>query len=233
MGKTITVRPLYIVKGSIIIIVIIGYFYVPGLQEFFDRGMTYLRCRDFEGLRQFIVSYGMWAPVASISLMVLQSLVPFVPGLLLTITNAWIFGWQHGAFYSWLGGLLGAILDFAIARFYGRLVVEQFVNGKYLKQTDDFLHKNGLLAVFITRLTPVIPFKVVSYGAGLTTMGIWRFIVATGIGQAPAIVLYSILGQNITRHIRMTIFLTSLVIMVTIAIYYYRKKIKERLFSRK
>lgn len=225
-------RPLTFLKCSILIIVLIGYFYVPGVQGFFAQGMTYLRCRDFVGLRQFIISYGIWAPLASISLMVVQSLVPFVPGLLLTITNAWIFGWAHGAFYSWLGGLLGAMLDFGIARFYGRVVVEQFVNRKYLRQTDDFLQKNGFLAVFITRLTPVIPFKVISYGAGLTSMSVWRFVLATGVGQAPAIILYSILGQNITRHIHMAIILTSLVIMVTITIYYYRKKIKERFFSR-
>ena len=75
-------------------------------KNFSIAGITYLRYRDFEGLRQFILSYGFWAPVASIALMAIQSLVPFVPGIIITITNAWIFGWQDGAFYSWVGAYL-------------------------------------------------------------------------------------------------------------------------------
>lgn len=225
--------PLYIWKISLLIIIVAAYFQVPGLRDFFNAGITYLRYRDFEGLRQFILSYELWAPMASIALMIIQSLVPFAPGIVITLANAWIFGWQAGAFYSWVGGLLGAILDFGVARWYGRTVVERLVNEKYLIRIDGFLQKNGLVAVFITRLTPIIPFKVVSYGAGLTTMSLWRFIFATGIGQAPAIILYSILGQNITRHIRGTIALTSLIVILSIAAYSYREWIKKWFFPNK
>jgi uncharacterized membrane protein YdjX (TVP38/TMEM64 family) len=181
MARSIKMKPLYLWKISLVIFAAIAYFHVPGLQVFLVKGTTYLRYRDFEGLRQFILSYGLWAPVVSITLMVVQSLVPLVPGLFITIANAWIFGWQQGAFYSWAGGLLGALLDFGVARWYGRSVVRQLVNDKYLDKTDEFIKKNGLVAVFITRLTPIIPFKVVSYGAGLTTMCWWRFMIANGI----------------------------------------------------
>lgn len=233
MVKTSTKTLLYMLKIGILVVAVVAYFQVAGVQDFFSTGITYLRCRDFEGLRKFILSYGLWAPAASIALMVIQSLVPFVPGLVITLTNAWIFGWQAGAFYSWVGGLLGAILDFGVARWYGRVVVESLVKDKYLTLIDGFLNKNGLVAVFVTRLTPVIPFKIVSYGAGLTSMSLWRFIVATGVGQAPAIILYSIIGQNITRHIRMLIALTSLIVLISIAAYYYREIIKKRFFSNK
>lgn len=225
MAKSITAASTYSCRIGVLVFAVIAYFYLPGLQEFFGAGVTYLRYRDFEGLRQFILTYGGWAPAVSIALMVIQSLVPFVPGLVITITNAWIFGWQYGAFYSWVGALLGATLDFGVARWYGRIVVERFVNSKYLDATDGFLKKHGLLAVFITRLTPIVPFKVVSYGAGLTTMSLWRFMLATAIGQAPAIILYSILGQNITHNIRITIAITSLLITIIAVIYYFREEI--------
>ena len=233
MAESITTASSYICRISVLIFVILAYLYLPGVQEFFFTGITYLRYRDFEGLRQFILSYGSWAAIVSIVLMVVQSLVPFVPGLVITITNAWIFGWQYGALYSWIGALLGAILDFGVARWYGRLVVERFVDIKYISMTDTFLHRYGLLAVFITRLTPIIPFKVVSYGAGLTTMPLWRFVIATAIGQAPATILYSILGQNITHNIRITIAVTSLLISICAVAYYYREEIKHRFFSDK
>lgn len=231
MARSITTVPIYICRIGVLILALIAYYYVPGLQIFLDRGLTYLQYRDFEGLRQFILSYGFWAPIASIALMVIQSLVPLVPGLIITITNAWIFGWQYGAFYSWVGALLGAILDFCVARWYGRLAIEKIIGIKYLDGTDEFFKKHGLLAVFMTRLTPIIPFKVVSYGAGLTSMPFWRFVSATAIGQTPATILYSILGQNITRNIHITITITSLLIVIALIAYFYREKIKQRFFS--
>lgn len=233
MAKSITAVSNYICRIGVLIFVILVYLYSPDVQEFSHAGITYLRYHDFEGLRQLILSYGPWAPIVSIVLMVIQSLVPFVPGLVITVTNAWIFGWQYGALYSWSGALLGAILDFGVARWYGRLVVDRLVNMKYLSMADNFLQKYGLVAIFITRLTPIIPFKVVSYGAGLTTMPLWKFAIATAIGQAPAIILYSILGQNITHNIRITIAITSLLIGMCVLSYHYQDKIKGRFFPNK
>ncbi|MBP2626424.1 MAG: associated protein [Firmicutes bacterium] len=233
MAKSIKAASIDICRIGVLIFAIIAYLYLPGLQGFLDAGITYLRYRDFEGLRQFILSYGEWASVVSIALMVIQSLVPIVPGIVITITNAWIFGWQYGALYSWIGALLGAILDFGVARWYGRLVVERFINIKYLTMTDMFLDKYGLLAVFVTRLTPIIPFKVVSYGAGLTIMPLWKFVIATAIGQAPATIMYSILGQNITHNLRITIAVTSLLVSICVIAYYYRGEIKRRIFPDK
>lgn len=231
MARSIVTTPMNLCRIGVLVFALIAYYYIPGLQEFLNKGLAYLRYRDFEGLRQFILSYGFWAPLASIALMVVQSLVPFVPGLIITITNAWIFGWQYGAFYSWVGGLLGAILDFGIARWYGPLVVGKGIDNKYFNRIDQVLQKHGVVAVLLTRLTPIIPFKVVSYGAGLTSMSFWKFVSATAIGQAPATILYSILGQNITHNIRITIGITSLLIVIGVIVYCYREEIKRRFFS--
>jgi uncharacterized membrane protein YdjX (TVP38/TMEM64 family) len=221
----------YLVKLGVLALAFAAYFYLPGIQEFITNGLAYLRLRNFEGLRQFILAYGVWAPLTSISLMAIQSMVPFVPGIAITITNAWIFGWELGAFYSWIGALLGATLDFEIARWYGRPVVERFISGKMLDKADGFFKKNGVLAVFITRLTPIVPFKVISYGAGLTKMPHFRFAIATGIGQAPAIVLYSFIGQNLTRSLRATIAVTSLLMVLGFTAYYFRDTLEKYFFS--
>lgn len=225
-------RDMLLVKFGIVGLAVAAYFYLPGVQEFSIKGIYYLKYRQFEELRLFILSYGIWAPATSIALMALQSLVPFVPGLIITITNAWIFGWHFGAIYSWLGALLGAIIDFGIARWFGRPVVEKFISPRYLEVTNKFFQKHGVLAVFITRITPIVPFKVISYGAGLTAISLFQFILATGIGQTPGIVLYSILGQHLTRSIRATIVVTSLLIVAGILIYYYRHEIEKFLYDK-
>lgn len=220
----------YITKIGVLVMAAGVFFYLPGIQEFFLSGLAYLRERNFEGLRLFILSYGMWAPLTSIALMVIQSMVPLVPGLAITITNAWVFGWEQGALYSWTGALLGAALDFGIARWYGRPVIERVVSSALLDKTDMFFRHNGVLAVFITRLIPIVPFKVVSYGAGLTDMPVLRFIGATGIGQTPPIVLYSFLAQYAVRSLRTAAAITSLLIALAVLVYYYRHSI-ERFFA--
>jgi len=228
-----TTKTVYAVKFGVLGAAIAAYHLLPEVHDFVSTGVGYLQSRNFEGLRLLILSYGVWAPVTSVALMAVQSTIPLVPGLAITITNAWIFGWEYGALYSWVGALLGAMLDFGIARWYGRPVVERFVKSHHLDVTDRFFQHHGVLAVFITRLTPVIPFKVISYGAGLTNISIYHFIMATGIGQTPAIVLYSILGQNLTRSLRWTVAITSLLIGLGILAYCYRDKIERRLFSNK
>ena len=226
-------KGIYILKFSLLVIVVAAYLFVPGIQEFLSAGMGYLRHHDFEGLREFILSYGVWAPATTIALMAFQSMVPLVPGLAITISNAWIFGWEYGSLYSWIGALIGAAIDFGIARWYGRPVVERFVKPKYLDMTDRFFKRHGVLAVFITRLTPVIPFKIISYGAGLTAITFWKFALATGVGQTPAIVLYSVLGQHLTRSFRAAIFITSILLVLSLLAYYYRDEIETRLSSPK
>jgi uncharacterized membrane protein YdjX (TVP38/TMEM64 family) len=226
-------KKLYFLKIGVLGLAIATYHLIPGVQEFITSSTQYLHNRDFEGLRQLVRSYGPWGPVFTIILMAVQSIVPFVPGLVITITNAWIFGWFYGAVYSWSGSLIGAILDFTIARWFGRPVVELFVKAHHLDASDRFFLQHGIMAVFITRLTPVIPFKVISYGAGLTAISMLRFIMATGVGQTPAIVLYSILGQHLTRSLRATVAITSLLVVIGLVAYHFRDEIEKRLFFNK
>ena len=48
--------------------------------------------------------------------------------------------------------------------------------------------------VFASRLLPFISFDVVSYAAGLTTLSLWRFAVATLAGILPASFLLAHFG---------------------------------------
>lgn len=219
-------------KFFVLVLVVAAYLIIPGVHDFISAGFDFLRRHDYRGLRDFILSYGVWAPITSIALMVLQSLVPLAPGVVITVTNAWIFGWQHGAMYSWVGALLGAAIDFGLARWYGRPVVERFTSSYWLKVVDTYLQRHGIIAVVISRIIPVIPFKLVSYGAGLTIFSFRQYIIATGIGQIPAIVLYSILGQHFLRNVQATFWVTVALILFGVVLYYYRNNI-ENYFSEK
>ncbi len=158
-----------------------------------------LATADMEGLRLVILDFGIWAPIVSIGIMIFQSLVSPLPSFVVTLTNAWVFGWKAGAFYSWTGGMLGAALCWAIAKAFGRPVVEKMISGMVLEKTDVFFRKNGTHAILIARLLPVMPFDAISYAAGLTPVSFRSFLLATGLGQLPGTIIYSIWGYNLTR----------------------------------
>jgi uncharacterized membrane protein YdjX (TVP38/TMEM64 family) len=102
--------------------------------------------------------------------------------------------------------MAGAVLCFYIARYLGRDTVERLTSIKALKTIDDFFKYYGKYAILIARLLPFISFDVVSYAAGLTSMGFGPFFIATGIGQLPATIVYSYIGGMLTGNVRTMVF---------------------------
>lgn len=150
---------------------------------------------DTEQLKNFILSYGPLAVVISIFLMIAQSVVAPIPAFFITLANAAVFGWWRGAVISWTGAMLGAVLCFFLARLFGRDLVVKITGKGALESVDSFFTKYSARAVFIARLLPFVPFDPISYGAGLTGMKVIPFLLATGLGQLPATVIYSYAGS--------------------------------------
>lgn len=208
------------------------YYLVPELQKFCKDVLEILRSANIEEMKNFLISYGIWMPIMSILIMIFQSLFPFIPGMIITLANSWLFGWQLGALYSWIGALLGAIIDFLLSRFYGKVIIERIVPEHYLTIFNNYIRENGLFGVLAARIIPIVPFKVVSYSCGLSKMQIFYFIIVTGIGQIPGILIYSIIGENVFRSPQFSIFVTLLLIVCGLILYFQRKRITEFSFCR-
>ena len=81
-----------------------------------------------------------------------------------------------------------------ISRALGRGPVEAMAGKGGLESADRWFERWGHYTVLAARLVPVPSFDVVSFAAGLTRMGFWKFLVATTVGAAPANFLYAYLG---------------------------------------
>ena len=159
-----------------IIIALACLFYIKPVKEM----IFMLSMINVEAIKGYILSFGVWAPVISFILMILQSIVAPLPAFIITFANAGLFGWVNGALLSWSSAMVGAVLCFFIARLLGRDAVEKLTNKFALKSIDDFFEKHGKYAILIARLLPFISFDIVSYAAGLTSMSFWSFFIATG-----------------------------------------------------
>ncbi len=175
----------------------------PSTRDWVSTGASLLARGDVQQLKAWLLSYGAWAPVVSALLMILQSVAAPLPAFVITFANGLLFGTWWGALLSWSSALAGASLCFFLARALGRPAAEKLAGGsRALALSDRFFERHGDRAVVVARLLPFVPFDVISYGAGLTPMPYWRFLIATGIGQLPATLVYSWLGQNMSGSVR-------------------------------
>ena len=172
--------------------------------------------KDPQAMREYIAAYGPLAPVVSALLMILQSVAAPLPAFLITFANGLLFGVWWGAALSWSSAMLGAALCFFIARYFGRPAVVKLTSESALAASDRFFDRYGKHAVLIARLVPIISFDIISYGSGLTGMRFLGFWIATGIGQLPATILYSYLGDEATGTIKILFWAFGIVIAISI-----------------
>jgi uncharacterized membrane protein YdjX (TVP38/TMEM64 family) len=146
---------------------------------------------DVEAL---VDSWGMWGVAGSLMLMVLHSFVP-VPAEVIAVANGMCFGLVGGIAVTWSGGMLGALLAFAIARGFGRPLVRRIVAEPRRARIERYAGSAGTL--LILRLVPVVSFNLVNYAAGLAGTGWWTFLWTTAFGILPMTILTATLGSRI------------------------------------
>lgn len=179
----------------------IAYFTIPAFRAEMEMLGRIAARNDVDALRAYILSFGIWAPMISVGLMILQSLIAPIPAFLVVFANGMAFGTIPGWLLSLFGQTLAATVCFNIARALGRNVVQALI-GKYgLESADGWFARWGLIGLFITRLIPGIGFDAISYAAGLTKMTFRTFILVTLAGSGPQLLLYSFLGENATEYV--------------------------------
>jgi uncharacterized membrane protein YdjX (TVP38/TMEM64 family) len=150
-------------------------------------------------LKNFILSFGFWAPLISAFLMVAQSVILFLPAFPIFVVNALAFGLIKGIFLSWGSAILGSLLCFAIAKTLGRPVVQKLVNRVHLETADNVLRRYEKYVILLFGFVPIVSFDVISYAAGLTILTYWEFIPLVCIAQIPSALFYSLLVHRIDR----------------------------------
>ena len=202
------------------------YLLSSGFRSEVNRAVGLLGRGDIAGMRDYILSFGLWAPAASCFLMVLQALVAPVPSFLITFANGLAFGVFWGWMLSLFGHVLAAAVCFGISRTLGRVPVEVLVGKTGLESADRWFARWGMYAVFVGRLVPGVAFDVISYAAGLTRMGFRNFLVATALGIFPQTFLYSYLGRQAPEYVALFLVTSALVLAVvaTVAFIRYRRE---------
>ena len=94
-------------------------------------------------------------------------------------------------FFSTLGAVFGALINYYLALWLGKPIVYKFANSRFghmclinqekVETAERFFNKHGVIATFIGRLVTVVR-QLISIPAGLAKMNIGKFIAYTALG---------------------------------------------------
>ncbi len=161
------------------------------------RGIKLLIEGNAHDLINWIRSWGVFAPIISILLMIFQAIAAPLPSFLISGANGMVFGVFWGVVISWIGAMFGAAVSYYLAIVFGKAITpKKYQDKEWMKKLEHFNGKHGFIIVLVARLIPVVSFDFISYAAGLTRMRVSHFLLGTGIGMLPATVIYTIIGHD-------------------------------------
>jgi uncharacterized membrane protein YdjX (TVP38/TMEM64 family) len=145
--------------------------------------------------RDFGESLGGFAAAAYVPLFVLANLLITWP--ILAGAGGLLFGTAVGTPLALAGVTLAALTQMWIARFLagdhaGRLLPRR------TRAIEEFLTRNGVVAVMESRVVPLLPYGAVNYSAGLTRLRFRDMAIGTVIGAAPKVFAYTALGGSLS-----------------------------------
>jgi len=150
-----------------------------------------------EGIRDWLDGLGPWAPFVFIILMTAAIVVSPVPSVPLDIAAGLTFGFVWGTLYVLIGAELGAVIAFLIARRLGRPRLARRLPASAMTRIDALTARRGVRALILMRLLPVFNFDWVSYAAGLTSISVPVFALATLVGMIPPVMAIVAVGSTL------------------------------------
>jgi uncharacterized membrane protein YdjX (TVP38/TMEM64 family) len=168
---------------------------------------------DEQRIVGWIEGFGLLGPLVYMVLLASTIIFTPLPSVVVSIAGGLAFGVVMGTLYTLAGGMLGATVNFFIARRMGRHYVERRLGQTAMDQIDSLADRMGVKLIFLTRLIPLFNFDWVSYAAGLTRMSYRNYAVATLLGLiAPVIAIVYVGDVKLSHPGRSSLVFAALVI---------------------
>ena len=178
-------------------------------------------------IKNFILGFGIFAPLVLILLQVLQVLIAPIPGQITGFASGYIFGTVKGTFYTTVATVLGSLVVFVLARKLGRPFVEKVIDKATLKKFDYISGEKGTFALFLIYLLPALPDDAISFMAGLTQITIKKLVLIAFLGRLPGLLILNMVGSGVAgANAKFSVILFSALMVVSFLIYVNRERLE-------
>ena len=150
-------------------------------------------------IQQALNGLGNWAAVVYIGLFTVLPAF-FFPVAVLALAGGLLFGLWWGSVYTFLGAILNCTLMFFLARYAGRSQVQALMEKKlpavWQQRLERLNSGGGFLLLIVLRLIPAVPYNLINYAFGLSSMSYSTYILASAIGIIPGTLAFINVGDK-------------------------------------
>lgn len=144
-----------------------------------------------------IQQQGIWGVMLYIGFLIVAIVIGPIPSTPVTVAAGAIWGPVTAGLYAAIGVSLGSLTAYFIGRTLGKSTVRALL-GKviYLSNHRGELYLGWL--VFIMHLIPVMPYDLMSYGAGMSGLSLPIYASAAFLGIVPCAFFLTFMGSSFT-----------------------------------
>jgi uncharacterized membrane protein YdjX (TVP38/TMEM64 family) len=181
---------IWIVAGLIVASILLSF----AFRDAFD----FLKSR--ESLEIFLTQFGEFAPLAVISIIIVEVIIAPLPGGAMPVVAGFLFGPFLGTLYSWLGNVIGSIIAFWIARIWGERAIKFFAP-KFKKNHYDNAIQHHSIKFWILYSFPIAPVDILSFALGTSSMKFDRFLAFISIAFLLRVAILSFAGDILSKFL--------------------------------
>lgn len=131
----------------------------------------------------------------------LFALFPIIPYPIIGGLLGAMYGPIVGSLVTWIGSSLASIIMFMAIRFgfqdWGRRVISRY---KALERVTAIFERNAFMAIFISRMIPMVPSIVVNAYSALSRVSLGIYSLASTIGKIPSMILFATVGSTLLNN---------------------------------
>ncbi|MCZ0731061.1 TVP38/TMEM64 family protein [Mycolicibacterium iranicum] len=159
-------------------------------------------------LRDWATSAGPWFPLVFFAAHVVMTVFPF-PRTAFTLAAGLLFGPVLGIPIAVAASTVSAVIALLLVRIAG-WQVSRLVSHPRVDAIDRRLRERGWPVVLATRLIPAVPFSVLNYAAGASSIRVLPYTLATFVGVLPGTAAIVILGDALTGQVSPALLVVSM-----------------------
>lgn len=136
----------------------------------------------------YLNAFGFWGSIIFVFFEILQVIIALIPGDLFHISAGFIYGMPMGFILAYAGEVIGALVAFSMAKFFGADIVKKFVSEERIQKTSELINSaKGTFGILVLCLIPGIPKDILIYVAGITPVKPLRFLIIFLVCRIPDI----------------------------------------------
>lgn len=131
----------------------------------------------------------------------LLALFPIIPYPIIGGVLGAAYGPFLGSAVTWIGSSLASIIMFMFIRYgYQDWGLSLIRRSDLVTKVTAMFEKNAFMAIFITRLIPIIPSIIVNIYSALSRVSFINYSIASSLGKVPSMILFAVVGNSIATN---------------------------------